>query len=70
MSLPDARHKPVEKQADPLAARLFVDSGAGFGYSELLARCCAWGLCGGVPIEGSSSNGVFELTRTRLVDAL
>jgi hypothetical protein len=27
------------------SARLFVDSGAQFRYSEILARCCAWGLC-------------------------
>jgi len=32
----------------------FVDSEAGFGYSGVLARCCAWGLC--------------VLTRTRLVN--
>ncbi len=25
--------------------RGIVDSGAGIGYSGLLARCCAWGLC-------------------------
>jgi hypothetical protein len=39
-----------------LSAQVFVDSCGGFGYSESLARCCAWGLC------------VF--TRTRLDDAL
>jgi hypothetical protein len=38
------------------ACEHFVDSSARFGYSGILARCCAWGLC------------VF--TRTRLVDAL
>jgi hypothetical protein len=35
---------------------LSIDSWAGFGYSEILARCCAWSLC--------------VLTRTRLVDGL
>ena len=24
---------------------LFVDSESGLGYSGVLARCCAWGLC-------------------------
>jgi len=32
-------------QSFPESRRGIVDSGAGFGYSGLLARCCAWGLC-------------------------
>jgi hypothetical protein len=31
---------------------VFVDSGARFGYSGILARCCAWGLCVGPPATG------------------
>ena len=27
------------------STQLFVDSDPQFGYSEDLARCCAWGLC-------------------------
>jgi hypothetical protein len=40
------------------AAQVVVDSAMRFGYSEILARCCAWGLCVGPPsrflIEGVS----------------
>jgi len=45
--------KPAEENlAETLPAHAdFVDSGPQFGYSEVLARCCAWGLC------------VFTLTR-------
>ena len=46
---------------------VFIDSGARFGYSGILARCCAWGLClaaGFLSMEGAFS------PLTRLVDAL
>jgi hypothetical protein len=50
---------------------LFVDSGPRFGYSGVLARCCAWGLC---VCRGPQSAGLCRwgdlLTRTQLVEAL
>jgi hypothetical protein len=50
-----------------LLIRVFIDSWARFGYSGILARCCAWGLClaaGFLPMEGAFS------PLTRLVNAL
>jgi len=42
----------------PAPPQVVVDSAMRFGYSEILARCCAWGLCVGPPsrvsIEGVS----------------
>ena len=48
--------RPVQAAPAGFSTPLFIDSGPQFGYSEDLARCCAWGLC--------------VLTRTRLVESL
>ena len=36
---------PFRARFTPNLMALFVDSESGLGYSGVLARCCAWGLC-------------------------